>query len=89
MTEKLVNESIFTFLFLPCTKNETLELNIWLMKHFFAIVSFITLLSIQSLTAAEQYWFNHYQTKDGLPSNTIYAVVQDKYNFIWRKKKKK
>lgn len=35
------------------------------------------------MSAAEQYWFNHYQSTDGLPSNTIYAVVQDKYNFIW------
>ena len=41
------------------------------------------LLSGTCLAANEQYWFNHYQTKDGLPSNTIYAVVQDKYNFIW------
>ena len=41
------------------------------------------LLAGTCLAANEQYWFNHYQTKDGLPSNTIYAVVQDKYNFIW------
>ena len=32
---------------------------------------------------AEQYFFNHYQTTDGLPSNTIYATVQDKYGFMW------
>ncbi len=53
------------------------------MKHFLTLLFTLALLAGQNLSAAEQYWFNHYQTKDGLPSNTIYAVVQDKYNFIW------
>ena len=49
------------------------------------VASAILLLSLSGprLEGAEQYWFNHYMTTDGLPSNTIYAVVQDKYNFIW------
>ena len=49
------------------------------------VTSIILLLSlgVWRLAGAEQYWFNHYMTTDGLPSNTIYAVVQDKYNFIW------
>jgi len=53
------------------------------MKNILAIVASLILLSGSTLHAAEQYWFNHYQSTDGLPSNTIYAVVQDKYNFIW------
>ena len=53
------------------------------MKRFPLLSAMLILLSSTCLAANEQYWFNHYQTKDGLPSNTIYAVVQDKYNFIW------
>ena len=45
-------------------------------------IAFILMFSLEA-SGAEQYWFNHYMTTDGLPSNTIYAVVQDKYNFIW------
>ena len=53
------------------------------MRRFFeAAILFLSVFCARSY-AAEQYWFNHYQTTDGLPSNTIYAVVQDKYNFIW------
>ncbi len=53
------------------------------MKRVLVLSTMFILLSGSCLAANEQYWFNHYQTKDGLPSNTIYAVVQDKYNFIW------
>ena len=44
-------------------------------------VAFILMFS--QAPGAEQYWFNHYMTTDGLPSNTIYSIVQDKYNFMW------
>ena len=47
-----------------------------------SILLFLSLYGLRA-TGAEQFWFNHYMTTDGLPSNTIYAVVQDKYNFIW------
>ena len=53
------------------------------MRRIVAIVFTLSLMFSQRASGAEQYWFNHYMTTDGLPSNTIYAVVQDKYNFIW------
>ncbi|MBR6212344.1 MAG: response regulator [Bacteroidales bacterium] len=53
------------------------------MRRFLAAALLLLSLAGQKMAAAEQYWFNHYLTTDGLPSNTIYAVVQDKYNFIW------
>ena len=53
------------------------------MRRIVASAILLLLVFGQRLTGAEQYWFNHYMTTDGLPSNTIYAVVQDKYNFIW------
>ena len=53
------------------------------MRRIFASASILFLMFSHVLSGAEHYWFNHYMTTDGLPSNTIYAIVQDKYNFIW------
>ena len=53
------------------------------MKRVFFAAILMAFVCGSRMSAAEQYWFNHYQSTDGLPSNTIYAVVQDKYNFIW------
>ena len=53
------------------------------MRRIVVSAFLLLLLCGQKMAGAEQYWFNHYMTTDGLPSNTIYAVVQDKYNFIW------
>ena len=33
--------------------------------------------------APYRYHFTHYQTRDGLLSNTVYCTVQDHYGFIW------
>ena len=53
------------------------------MKRILTATLLILSITAPKAGAAEQYWFNHYLTTDGLPSNTIYAVVQDKYNFMW------
>ena len=53
------------------------------MKRILKLTAILLILSTQYAVSAEQYWFNHYLSTDGLPSNTIYSVVQDKYNFIW------
>ena len=53
------------------------------MKRILTATLLILSISAPKAGAAEQYWFNHYLTTDGLPSNTIYAVVQDKYSFMW------
>lgn len=48
------------------------------------ILSFILFFSAASLHAVNNgYSFNLYQTRDGLPSNTVYCTMQDKNGFIW------
>lgn len=46
-----------------------------------------TLLVLALITdfahAAQHYYFNHYSTADGLPSNTIFCSAQDQYGFMW------
>ena len=45
---------------------------------------FLLLLATASLDAAPiHYHFNYFLTRDGLPSNTVYCTVQDRYGFIW------
>ncbi|MBR5724137.1 MAG: response regulator [Bacteroidales bacterium] len=34
-------------------------------------------------TAAQYYYFEHYTTNQGLPSNTIYCTTQDRFGFMW------
>jgi len=52
------------------------------MKRLF--LSFALMLSAALLHAAGTgYSFNHYQTRDGLPSNTVYCTIQDRNGFIW------
>ena len=41
----------------------------------------ITTLSVKA--APYRYHFTHYQTRDGLMSNTVYCTVQDRYGYIW------
>lgn len=53
------------------------------MKFKVTLLISALILTFVEDTFAQQYFFNHYQTTDGLPSNTIYATVQDKYGFIW------
>lgn len=54
------------------------------MLYFF----FLTLLSISSIQAQEiqeesVYKFVHYSSKDGLPQNSVLAIVQDSLGFLW------
>ena len=52
------------------------------MKRLF--LSFILIFLAASLHAVNSgYSFNHYQTRDGLPSNTVYCTMQDRNGFIW------
>ncbi len=52
------------------------------MKRLF--LSFFLILTAASLHAANKgYSFNLYQTRDGLPSNTVYCTMQDRNGFIW------
>ena len=49
------------------------------------LITLIILLSLASTTlqAATYYYFEHYTTYDGLPSNTINCTFQDSYGFVW------
>lgn len=52
------------------------------MKRLF--LSLALLFSAAFLHAADGgYSFNHYQTRDGLTSNTVYCTMQDGNGFIW------
>ncbi len=53
------------------------------MRRFFCtFLLFATALS-GSLQAAPYYYFEHYTTYEGLPSNTIHCTFQDRYGFVW------
>ena len=56
------------------------------MKQRLAIL-WITVIMFASAGIAsgkqQHYYFNHYTTQHGLPSNTVYNIVQDKLGFIW------
>ena len=52
------------------------------MRRLFLPLSL--LFAALSLDAAPyHYRFNHFQTRDGLPSNTVYCAVQDRFGYIW------
>lgn len=56
------------------------------MRNRLAIImlAFSVLASTVNVNGKQQhYYFNHYTTRDGLPSNTIYNILQDKSGFIW------
>ena len=48
------------------------------------LLSISLLLAAACLYAAPaHYRFNHYQTRDGLPSNTVYCTAQDRFGYLW------
>lgn len=51
------------------------------MKLFTLIIFFI--LALTNSLQAQSYSSVHYDTKDGLPSATVYDISQDKKGFIW------
>ena len=53
------------------------------MKQLFSAFLFLLTLSSGTLTAAPYYYFEHYTTYEGLPSNTIHCTYQDRYGFVW------
>ena len=40
-------------------------------------------LASATLQAASYYYFDHFTTYEGLPSNTIHCTFQDSYGFLW------
>ena len=52
------------------------------MKRLLLCICLVfTTLSVKA--APYRYHFTHYQTRDGLMSNTVYCTVQDRYGYIW------
>ena len=52
------------------------------MRRFLTIFLSLALTSFQ-LHAASYYYFDHFTTYEGLPSNTIHCTFQDSYGFLW------
>src|SRR5258706_267446 len=53
-----------------------------MMKRLILIICILPLL-ITNCLLAQSYSSVHYDTKDGLPSATVYDITQDKNGFIW------
>lgn len=47
------------------------------------IVSFLFFFSFSFLFSRNDFQFRHFTVEDGLPSNSVRAIVQDKTGFIW------
>ena len=60
----------------PETKN-------FLMKSYHPLLLLLAGLLCTSLEAAPYYYFEHYTTHEGLPSNTIHCTYQDRFGFVW------
>ena len=50
-------------------------------RLFLSIWLLLAALSVDA--APYSYYFNRYQMRDGLPSNTVFCTVQDHFGFIW------
>lgn len=46
------------------------------------LIGFLLMLTC-NLLQAQEYNYNHFTVREGLPGNAIYSVVQDKDGFIW------
>ena len=53
------------------------------MKRLSTLSTLLALLFCHALQAAPYYYFEHYTTYDGLPSNTIHCSYQDRFGFVW------
>ena len=54
-----------------------------LMKSYHPLLLLLAGLFCTSLEAAPYYYFEHYTTHEGLPSNTIHCTYQDRFGFVW------
>ena len=53
------------------------------MQRLIILLSMALSLTLSTARAERYYYFTHLQTTDGLPSNTIHGVHQDRSGFIW------
>ena len=50
-------------------------------KIILAIIACVTPLILPA--ASTDFWFRHFSVEDGLSSNSVRAIMQDKYGFMW------
>ena len=50
-------------------------------KMILAIITVIIPLILSA--ASTDFWFRHFSVEDGLASNSVRAIMQDKYGFMW------
>ena len=53
------------------------------MRHNKALFLLLAALLSGSVQAAPYYYYAHYTTQEGLPSNTIHCTFQDRFGFVW------
>ncbi len=53
------------------------------MRRICLIHLLLLSLAFLPLQAASYYYFDHFTTYEGLPSNTIHCTFQDSYGFLW------
>ena len=53
------------------------------MKSYHPLLLLITSLFCAPAQAAPFFYFEHYTTGEGLPSNTIHCTYQDRFGFVW------
>ena len=53
------------------------------MRRHPALLLLLAGMAIGPHTSAQYYYFEHYDTYDGLPSNTIHCTFQDRFGFMW------
>ena len=51
--------------------------------NFAKIILYLLFLGIPQLSSAQELHYDQYTTDDGLPSNTIYEIVQDSTGLLW------
>lgn len=53
------------------------------MRH--ALLPFLLIVGLlaRPVQAASYYYFGHFTTHEGLPSNTIHCTYQDRFGFVW------
>jgi len=52
------------------------------MPKFYTLILFLT-LCLRLYTSSDTAMLRHFTIENGLPSNNVYAVTQDKYGYIW------
>jgi len=53
------------------------------MKKLHFVIFTLLFIFLPSILCAETFSFRHYKAEDGLTSNTVSSIIQDRHGFIW------